>query len=238
MTTSIYYQTHRGYRLGLSFNPDTATLTKLIGLLSSPPATNQYRSQNTLNGRREIAMTDLPTIGRVVVKTYARGGLIYHMNKEHYLRLGKTRCQVELEFMQKATAAGVNVPEPIAFVSCGGLIYKAWLVSRAVVNSQTFAVVCQADTDRAKTLVPAITENIRKLVYGKIYHVDLHPGNILIDGENKPYIIDFDRARFFSGSPARLWKAYQRRWDRAIDKHGLPQFAKSVLTKKQQITKP
>jgi tRNA A-37 threonylcarbamoyl transferase component Bud32 len=233
MTTFVHYQTHQGYQLGLSFQPGKATLDQLVELLSAGRHNNATRPQNTLNGRREAVLADLREIGPIVVKAYARGGLIYHINKERYLRRGKPRCQLAFEFMREAAAVGVNVPEPIAFATLGKRIYRAWLITRVVANHRTFAAICQTDADRAKMLMPAISDNINKLIGAKIHHVDLHPGNILIDDRDTPYIIDFDRARIFFSSKTRLWKKYQRRWDRAIDKHGLPPFAKAVLTKKQ-----
>lgn len=229
MTTAVHYEAVNGYQIGLSFKPGQATLSQLTGLLSS--SNTCHRAQNTLGGRRDVAMADLSEIGPVVIKAYARGGLIHYINKEHYLRLGKARCQLEFEFMQKAGTAGVSVPEPIGFASRGGLVYKAWLITRAVLRHQTFAAVCQTDADRARALMPAITNNICKLVAAKIHHVDLHPGNILIDETGTPYIIDFDRAHWFSGSTTRLWEKHKKRWDRAIEKHDLPLFAKAVFEK-------
>lgn len=228
--TGVIYQSYQNYRLGLTFKATESTLNQLVGLLSSS-GRYQDQPQNTLSGRRGFAMADLPDVGQVAIKAYARGGLIYHVNKEHYLRLRTTRCRLEFEFMQSAAIAGVSVPEPVGFVSYGGLIYRAWLITRLVANHRTFAAVCQTDAARAKGLMPVITDNIRKLVAGKIHHVDLHPGNILIDDNDTPYIIDFDRARWFSGKPARLWEKHKKRWDRAIDKHDLPLFAKTVFEK-------
>jgi 3-deoxy-D-manno-octulosonic acid kinase len=53
--------------------------------------------------------------------------------------------------------------------------------------------------------------------------VDLHPGNILLDGNNTIFIIDFDKAYRYSKSKTQLARAYQNRWTRAVHKYKLPE---------------
>ena len=60
------------------------------------------------------------------------------------------------------------------------------------------------------------------LVQNKILHVDLHPGNVIVDPEGKVYLLDFDKGRIFRGSRQRLQERYFARWKRAVIKHGLP----------------
>ncbi len=228
MTDFVHYQSYHSYRLGTVFAPNQKTLDRLLSLLESSPA----RTPMPLEGRRSVLKTDLPETGPVVVKFYARGGVLRHLNREKYLRLGASRARKEFAFLQAAAAAGVSVPEPVAFATRGALFYRAWLISRAVSDPQTLAALSRVDPDRAQALLPLIAENIRKLIFGAIYHVDLHPGNILIDDREAVYIIDFDRARFFTKSTRQLWKRYQRRWQRAVIKHRVPAFLEQALTKR------
>lgn len=225
MTALVHYQSYRSYRLGAVFPPNQTTLDNMLLLLESPPG----ESSAPLDGRRGVVTAELPETGPVVVKFYTRGGVLRRLNREKYLRLGASRARREFDFLLSAAAAGVSVPEPVAFATRGTLFYRAWLISRAVSGPRTLAALSRVDPDRAQTLLPLVTENVRKLIFGAICHVDLHPGNILIDDRDAVYVIDFDRARFFTGSTRQLWKRYQRRWQRAIIKHRLPAFLAQAL---------
>lgn len=65
----------------------------------------------------------------------------------------------------------------------------------------------------------------------RIYHKDLHPGNVLVDENNDIYIIDFDKAGVFRGDKRVLLKKYMERWGRAVTKHSLPQALYDTLRK-------
>jgi 3-deoxy-D-manno-octulosonic acid kinase len=70
--------------------------------------------------------------------------------------------------------------------------------------------------------MPSVIEQISKLIEHRILHIDLHPGNIIVDKDDRVFIIDFDRGRIFNGDRNKLCKLYLQRWQRAVDKHRLP----------------
>jgi 3-deoxy-D-manno-octulosonic acid kinase len=70
-----------------------------------------------------------------------------------------------------------------------------------------------------KKLIPQIL----LLLDNRIYHKDLHPGNVLIDKNNRIFIIDFDKAGLFRGDRQALLNIYLERWKRAVIKHNLPE---------------
>ena len=70
--------------------------------------------------------------------------------------------------------------------------------------------------------MPEISRTISKLVDAGIFHVDLHPGNILITPEEEIHVVDFDKAVFYTGSRKKLIKKYQKRWSRATEKYCFP----------------
>ncbi|MCK5312865.1 MAG: hypothetical protein KAJ62_12185, partial [Desulfobacteraceae bacterium] len=72
-------------------------------------------------------------------------------------------------------------------------------------------------------LLPLISDNIIKLIKSSIHHKDLHPGNIIIDKSEKPFVLDFDKAYNFRGSKEELADRYIQRWQRAIKKYNLPE---------------
>ena len=72
-------------------------------------------------------------------------------------------------------------------------------------------------------------EQITLLVRNNILHVDLHPGNVVIDDRRQVYLLDFDKGRIYRGSREKLKDRYIARWRRAVDKHRLPDMLNDAL---------
>ena len=53
-----------------------------------------------LGGRTSLTPAKLNGIGSVVIKHYRRGGLLRYFIKQRYLKLGKTRAQIEFKLLQ------------------------------------------------------------------------------------------------------------------------------------------
>jgi 3-deoxy-D-manno-octulosonic acid kinase len=117
---------------------------------------------------------------------------------------------------------GIRVPEPIAFACQGRVFYRCWLVTRQIPSPLNLAEMSIADLTPALAAIPSIADQIRRLIQQGIWHVDLHPGNVLVDSCHRTYLIDFDRAKRIRSAPARLQHRYLGRWRRAVEKHGLP----------------
>lgn len=178
-----------------------------------------------LNGRGIVKHIKIPESGHVVVKDYKRGGLVHYFNQDLHINIGgKIRSQREFDMLMQAKKAGVNVPWPVAYAGRGSLFYRTWLITKRINNYQNFAGLSLKDSKRAVQIFPEISNSIKKLIKARIYHVDLHPGNILIDMDNKNYIIDFDKAFIFKGSKNKLIRLYKKRWARAVLKYHLPDF--------------
>ena len=119
-------KTYNSYHFGSPSDLTDQQLKQLIRSCNLP----RDNVNSTLGGRTSITVAQLEGIGSVVIKYYRRGGLIRHLIKQRYLKLGKTRCQIEYEILQRVGRLGVRVPEPIAYVYQGELFYKAWLITR------------------------------------------------------------------------------------------------------------
>lgn len=210
--------TYQNYRIGACRQLDIGQIERFIQLFEQPTRA----PGSVLGGRTSITMDTIDGIGSVAVKSYRRGGLVSYFIKRKYLRLGKTRCQVEFDMLNKASAIGVDVPRPVAYAYTGCLVYRCWLVTNEIKAHRTLADLSLKDPQRALNLIGLIAVQITRLIRHKIRHVDLHPGNVLVDSGGKTYLIDFDRAGTSGLSQNSLRRRYLARWKRAVLKHHLP----------------
>lgn len=189
------------------------------------------KTEAVLGGRGSIKRLELEGFGPVIIKYNTRGGLIRLFIERTYIRTGKPCNRIEFEQLINASRFGVNVPEPVAFATRGSLFYRGWLVLKEIKNSETLASVSLKDEARIAKLLDEITRQIAVLINSGLYHVDLHPGNILVNDNNEIFIIDFHKARMFKAGKEKLKDKYFSRWKRAIKKHGLPEKLNEVFSK-------
>jgi len=219
--TQQFASSHRGFHMrgAVALSPEIATaLTSLFEITPSE------RPISVLGGRGAVTFGELPGIGRVVVKHYSRGGWLRHLISHFYLRLGAYRAQTEFELLSIARVAGVNAPEPLFWAYKGGLIYRTWLVTREIKNKHTLAELSLLDEERTSLALKRLTEQVQRMIENHIFHVDLHPGNVLVDDSGAVFIIDFDKASQICGSRNALRDSYLTRWRRAVIKHSLPEI--------------
>jgi RIO-like serine/threonine protein kinase len=124
---------------------------------------------------------------------------------------------------------GVRAPEPIAFASRGGLFYDSWLITREIPKKSSFAEIDPNDQERLKGLISDTVNQIGILIRNNIFHIDLHPGNVLIGKDDTVYLLDFDKAYIYQGKRNDLRDLYLLRWRRAVIKHRLPESFSELL---------
>ncbi len=218
---------HNGkYQFGLSWNPSPEQLDTLADLIEHPTT----RESGVLEGRGEISIGDVPGFGSVVVKHYARGGLLRHLTQRYYLRVGQVRPRVEYECLDRVRQIGVLAPEPLAYAVEGKVLYRGWLFTREIMNHVSLAHLSQADDNRVDEVMQEVGRQLNILIDNHILHVDLHPGNVLIDEAGKVHLIDFDRARTVCWGRESLRDYYLCRWRRAVIKHLLPDSLSEMLS--------
>jgi len=225
MSTALT-KTYDSYHIGSSFPLTDEQLEQLVGLFEAP--TNSVDS--VLGGRSSVAISRVEGLGSVVVKYYTRGGLLRLLVERRYLKWGKTRCQIEYELFQKVRNLGVPVPEPIAYASQGSLFYRGWLVTREIKGQQTLAELAFSDMERVCTVMRELVYHVSTLIDNHILHVDLHPGNVLVDGNNRTFLVDFDKACLCPGDKNGLREQYLARWRRSVTKHGLPEVLYDTMS--------
>ncbi|GLT13152.1 3-deoxy-D-manno-octulosonic acid kinase [Vibrio algivorus] len=131
------------------------------------------------------------------LRHYRRGGLFGKLVKDHYWfsQWHKTRSYEEFQLLQHLVDSGVNVPKPIAARAIKRtLCYQADILTQKVEGAEDLVGILQKRSLERETYV-LIGEQIRHLHRASVNHTDLNIHNILLDNDNKVWIIDFDKCR-------------------------------------------
>lgn len=173
-----------------------------------------------LGGRSSSTRCLLPSCGQVFVKHYSHGGLLRSITGGYFIGSSKSRSAVEFEMLERVRQIGIEAPKPVAIVKKGALLYETWLIMEELSDTRSLVDI-QDDEKTLYSAMKGLTTQVLKLVQNKIFHVDLHPGNVLTDSKDTVYLIDFDKAVIFDGDERLLRDLYLRRWRRAVIKHKL-----------------
>ena len=214
----ILTRTIDSYHFGFSLNLTETQLRSLTSCFKHP----EPEGVSVLGGRTSVTPLELDGVGSVVIKHYRRGGLMRYFIKRRYLMFGKIRARREFELLALVETLGINVPQPIVYAHRGRLFYRTWLVTRQIHQSVSLARLSLQDEKKTGIAMQSAIEQISSLIQNHILHVDLHPGNVVVDRAGKVYLLDFDRGRVYHGNRQKLKNRYLSRWQRAVNKHGLP----------------
>ncbi|NLF24739.1 MAG: hypothetical protein GX589_03670 [Deltaproteobacteria bacterium] len=217
--TKFKKRRYKGYRIGSSRDLTDSEVESLVQAITAPPD----NESEVLGGRGFITSTQVSGLGPVVLKHYRRGGVFRFFGANRYLHLGGLRPRQEYEVLNWVRALGVSAPEPLAFIVKGGLFYRGWLVTQEIPDEESLARISLREEARAFSLIKKLTNQISVLIENGVYHVDLHPGNVLVDKSERIFLLDFDKARIWRGRKNKLRDLYICRWRRAVIKHGLPE---------------
>ena len=221
----ILTRTIDAYRFGSSLELDEHQLRTFISVFNQPRAGNT----SVLGGRTAPTFNEIDGFGSVAIKSYTRGGWMRYLLKQRYLKLGKTRAQIEFELLQVVRNFGINAPEPVVYAQHGRIFYRAWLVSRAIKHPLSLALLSLKNEKKTRLAMESVIGQISLLIQNGILHVDLHPGNIVVDGADQIFLVDFDKGQIHHGSRKKLRDRYLTRWQRAVTKHRLPGMLSDIL---------
>ncbi len=216
---------NRLYRFGFSGSLGLDQLEELLLHLRTP----KTFEASIEGGRAPVTTAAIKGLGSVVIKSYMRGGFVRHFLKSRYVKFGKPRSRLEFEALSELRLLGISAPEPLAYAYRGFPLYRAWLITREVESACTLAELGCRDISRATDVMGKVIEQIKKLVACGFIHVDLHPGNVLVDSNDDIFIIDFDKGRRSTLRKEKLYGYYYRRWRRSIVKHQLPKMLDDML---------
>jgi 3-deoxy-D-manno-octulosonic acid kinase len=141
---------------------------------------------------------------QAALRHYHRGGLFSKLVTDHYvyLTLEKTRSYQEFVLLQQLHQEGVAVPRPIAArVLKKHFCYQADLLSERIPNAKDLVETLQT-RKLAESVFRQIGFEIAKMHNAGVNHTDLNIHNILIDKENKAWLIDFDKCDRFTSDTA------------------------------------
>ncbi|MCJ8318869.1 MAG: lipid IV(A) 3-deoxy-D-manno-octulosonic acid transferase [Colwellia sp.] len=130
-----------------------------------------------------------------VLRHYYRGGLIGKFNKDHYIFTSQaaTRAAKEFNLLSLMQTWNLPAPKPVAYrVVRNGLFYRADLLSSRVENAQDLVAILTEQPISADVWFD-IGQTIKKFHHKGVYHHDLNIHNILLDSDNKSWLIDFDQ---------------------------------------------
>ena len=224
--STLTYQMYHGYHIGTDQPLSDRQLHQLRICFEKPP----LPAGEVLAGRQGAAIVHLEKMGSVAVKHYARGGLIRHINHCAYVNWPCTRGEKEFRWLATVRQLGLAAPRPIVFASTGRFVGQCWLVTAAIPHPYPLTQIGQQHDDQRQAIYGLLAKQIGTLIQHRIWHRDLHPGNVLVDENGTPHIIDFDKARHLSNR-RRLAVRYRKRWTRAIAKYGLLPELEDVMKK-------
>ncbi len=216
---SVVDKNFKGMHFHLREDLSKCTIEEIISLLNSRPSKNT----KLLSGRGGVSLGELHGIGPVVLKHYLRGGVFRYFVKSLHARMSKARSLYEFEYLSTVRSLGVNAPEPVAAIWTKGFLYQAWLVTREIENTSSLAEISLKQPERLGAVFSDLARQLAILVENRIFHIDLHPGNVLVGNDGLVSIVDFDKAVEFQGPLNTLRDQYVFRWRRAVIKHELPE---------------
>ena len=142
---------------------------------------------------------------QAALRHYRRGGLFGKIVKDHYWFTGweQTRSAQEFKLLQNLIDAGVNVPRPIAARAVkSGFTYQADLLSERIPNAKDLVSIL-LEKPLSEAMYQKVGQEIAKMHRANVNHTDLNIHNILIDDQDKVWIIDFDKC---AQQPDGEWK--------------------------------
>ena len=140
------------------------------------------------------------------LRHYLRGGLVARFLSDSYFgfRLKNTRAWKEWHLLNQMRALDLPVPVPVAAsVIKSGLFYRADLITEFLDDTETLSDILSNQTVSDEKW-KKIGYVIRQFHNENVFHSDLNARNILIDKEDKIYLIDFDQCGFKEGD---AWKS-------------------------------
>lgn len=174
-------------------------------------------------GRGSALFLETP-FGAAVLRQYLRGGVPARFSRDRYLFTGweRSRPVAEFKILARLHEAELSVPEPLAAMTQRSLLFcSGGLLTRRIAGALPLADLMRHRTE-GQSLWRDTGACIRRFHDFGVIHADLNARNILIDSQDRVFLIDFDRARICPGAAAayarnlqRLRRSFEKLWPKA-----------------------
>ena len=142
----------------------------------------------------------------LVLRHYWRGGLMGKLNPDRFWFSGveHSRAMAEFRLLGQLRALGLPVPRPVAArLQRTGLCYRADLLIEQIPGARDLVhLLRQQPLSQAQW--QAVGALIARLHQAGAYHSDLNAHNLLLDGDDQIWVIDFDKCALRAPGP---WQA-------------------------------
>lgn len=152
-------------------------------------------------------------IGEIVIKHYRRGGWVARLSYDKYVFAGwhRSRSFIEWRMLAELYQEKLPVPEPLAAICVKhGRVYRAGLLTRYIPGAQTLAQLLRSNPDQMALLAIKTGQLLAQFHAADVMHVDINPDNIVMDQNDRVWLLDFDRSRRVKMTARRCHRAFER----------------------------
>ena len=178
----------------------------------------QHAIVGTASGRGETVFFQHQE-QQFVLRHYRRGGMVGKVSNDRYFYLGASmsRCYREFQLLGLIQQQGLPAPRPVAIrLVRDGLWYRADLITQRIEKAQDLSQLL-ARQRLPVSVWEQVGQVIRRFHDAGIEHIDLNIHNIMLDAEQRVWLIDFDKGR--QRRPNYYWsKANLDRLLRSLEK--------------------
>jgi 3-deoxy-D-manno-octulosonic acid kinase len=178
--------------------------TELVEIFNPNYWREKHKITGHATGRGTTWFVDLEHL-EGALRHYRRGGMLGKLVQDSYFFSGweSTRSFQEFQLLNIMKDAGLHVPRPIAARAVKrGPFYTADLLSEKIPKSRDLVSILQ-EAPLPAEIYQKIGREIRKMHDLQVNHTDLNIHNILIDDDDKVWLIDFDKCY---QQPGDEWK--------------------------------
>ena len=152
--------------------------------------------KGTFRGRNTAYVVHIA--GRdMVLRHYYRGGLVGKLLEDSYFWRPAASSRALRELRLLTWMRKQNLPVPRVYAACqfvSGMLYKADILLELLPESRTLAD-CIRHQELNRETWRRIGAVIGQMHKKDVCHADLNCRNILLDANEKPWLIDFDKSR-------------------------------------------
>jgi 3-deoxy-D-manno-octulosonic acid kinase len=132
-----------------------------------------------------------------VLRHYHRGGAVGRVLDDRFVWLGetRTRCVLEWDLLARLHALGLPSPRPVAArYRRVGATYTADLITVRMQDVEPLSTRL-ARAGASAAVWHRVGACVRRFHDAGVWHADLTAHNLQIDGQDRIYLLDFDRGR-------------------------------------------